>query len=129
MPHRVLLTGASGYLGGTLLSRWSSFGLPPHDRLYALVRTAEQASAVKQYAAEPLNFDIRNEKAVSENVVNNKITIVLFLVDAAKAESQVYFIKALAEVKNALGIDVHFLHVGHNLLSTQLATGVDHTCL
>jgi hypothetical protein len=36
---------------------------------------------------------------------------VFFLIDAATAVSQVLFIKALAEVKQATGIDVHFLHV------------------
>lgn len=112
MSHRILITGASGYLGGTLISRWASASLPPYERLYALVRTNDQAKAVKQYAAEPLSFDVRDEVAVHEALVGNEITIVLFLIDALKAESQVHFIKALAEVKKIKGVDVHFLHVG-----------------
>ncbi len=112
MPsHRILITGASGYLGGTLLARWSQACLPPYDRLYALVRTDEQALQVKPYGAEPLQFDSRDEAATWKVVVDNKITIVFFLIDATEAVSQVNFIKALAEVRKLTGLDVHFLHV------------------
>lgn len=111
MAHRILITGASGYLGGTLLARLESAGLPPYEKLYALVRTAGQANAVKQYGAESTTFDTKDEVATKEFIVANKITIVFFLIDAMRSESQVNFIKALAEVKRATGREVHFLHV------------------
>lgn len=111
MSHRILITGASGYLGGTLLARWSQAHLPAYDRLYALVRTDEQAQKVAQYGAEPLQFDIRDEAATWAAVVDNRITIVFFLIDAFQAVAQVHLIKALAEVKRLTGSDVHFLHV------------------
>ena len=120
MSHRILLTGASGYLGGSLLERWSTFNLPPYEKLFALVRTADQRNAVQQQGATPLEFDVRNEVAVAENVVSNRITIVLFLIDAAKAESQVFFMRALAEVKRSSGIDVHFLHVSSAFSSMRI---------
>lgn len=109
--HRILITGASGYLGGTLLARWKDADLPTYDKLYALVRTDAQAQAVKQYGAEPLAFDAKDEAAVLKAVVDNKITIVYYLIDAVRSEAQVNFIKALAEVKKATGQEVHFLHV------------------
>lgn len=112
MSHRILVTGASGYLGGTLLARWTNANLPPYERLYALVRTDSQAAAVKQFAAEPLKINVKDETSVREAVVSKNITVVFFLIDAAKAESQIYFIKALAEVQKTTGLDVHFLHVG-----------------
>lgn len=80
--HRILITGASGYLGGTLLARWKHAGLPAYDKLYALVRTDAQAQAVQQHGAEPLAFDARDETAVRKAVVDNRITIVYYLIDA-----------------------------------------------
>lgn len=111
MLHRILLTGASGYLGGTLLARWASANLPPYDKLYALVRTDNQANSVREYGAEALNFDINDAAATREAVIENKITVVFFLINAFKADSQVPIIKALAEVKKMTGKEVHFLHV------------------
>lgn len=113
--HRILLTGASGYLGGTLLARWKEAHLPPYDKLYALVRTDAQAEGVKQYGAEPLSFNVKDESQVLKTLLENKITVVYFLIDALNDEAQVYFIKALAEVKRTTGVNVHFLHVSESI--------------
>lgn len=110
-PHRILITGASGYLGGTLLARWKDANLPPYDKLFALVRSDSQAAAVHQYGAEALRLDLKDEEAVRKAVVDNGITIVYYLIDAVNAEAQVYFIRALAAVQAATKQDVHFLHV------------------
>ena len=125
MSHRILITGASGYLGGSLLARIADANLPVYDKLYALVRTDEQADAVEKYGAEPLTINVKDEAAVRTAVVDNKITIVFFLIDAMSATSQGFFIKSLAEVKTMAGEEVHFLHVrdpGHLLLQPETQT-------
>lgn len=111
MGHKVLITGGSGYLGGTLLNRLATANLPAFDGLFALVRNESQAEAVKQYGAHPLTFSARDREAVQKAVLENQITIVYFLIDAFNVESQEYFIQALAELKKRTGQDVHFLHV------------------
>ncbi|KAK8043121.1 hypothetical protein PG994_013604 [Apiospora phragmitis] len=112
MPRNILITGGSGYLGGTLLARWAAADLPPYGKLYALVRTEQQAEAVKkqQCGAEPLTFDPYDEAAVRRGVVDHQITVIYHLIDAFQSDSQVHMIKALAEVKRATGQIVHFLH-------------------
>jgi uncharacterized protein YbjT (DUF2867 family) len=111
MSHNILITGVSGYLGGTLLARLASANLPSYNKLYALVRTDEQAESVKLYGAEPLRFDLEDEKAVLDNIVGHQITIAYHLPDPLSAAIRVNFIKALAKVKMTSGGDVHFLHV------------------
>ena len=112
MSHRILLTGASGYLGGDLLPHLNSQNLPTYDKLYALVRTDAQAHAVKEHGAEPISFNLKDEKAVRDAIVGNAITIVFYLIDSGNYEDQVCMIKALAEVKKKVGGEVHLLHVG-----------------
>ena len=111
MSHNILITGGSGYIGGTVLARLRSASLPPYNTLYALVRSDNQAKAVAQYGARPLLFNVRDEDSVLAAVTGNDITIVYFLIDAFQATAQKYFIRALAEVKQKTGLDVHFLHV------------------
>ncbi|KUI69069.1 hypothetical protein VM1G_04695 [Cytospora mali] len=129
--HRILITGGSGYLGGTLLARWKDANLPAYDKLYALVRSDYQAEAVeKRYGAEALRLDLDDEMAVRKGIVENKITIVYFLTDALRAKAQVYFIKALAEVKKATGLEVHFLHTsGAKIFSSHAAAVTDRPLL
>ncbi|KIW29076.1 uncharacterized protein PV07_04919 [Cladophialophora immunda] len=133
MSHTILITGASGYLGGTLLALWSQADLPPYKRMLALVRTDEQAATVKKEyggVAEPIIFDSKDEAAVRKAVVDNQITVVFFLIDAMRAESQGHFIRALAEVKGSTGLDVHFLHTsGAKIFSSHAGAPTDRPLL
>ncbi|RMJ02496.1 hypothetical protein CDV36_015234 [Fusarium kuroshium] len=126
MSHNVLLTGASGYLGGDLLAGLSEANLPPYGTLYALVRNPEQARAVEQHGAKPLAFDVKDEASVRAAVLDNEITVVFFLIDAASSVSQELIIKALGEVKKKTGSDVHFLHTsGAKLFSSHAGAPTD----
>ena len=111
MSHRVLITGGSGYLGGSLLAAIPNADLPAYDKLYALVRTDEQAKAVQQYGAQPLSFNPHDEAAVRQGILDCGIDVVFYLVDAFQSTGQVNFIKALGELKKTTGKEVHFLHV------------------
>ncbi|KAJ3091678.1 hypothetical protein HK100_007126, partial [Physocladia obscura] len=110
MSPNVLITGASGYLGGSLLEKIHEEGLPPHGKLYALVRKETDAAEVKKRGAFSLSFDVKDSAAVRKNIVENNISVVFFLIDAMSSNSQVLFIEALAEVKRNTGKEVHFLH-------------------
>ncbi|KXH27948.1 hypothetical protein CNYM01_04548 [Colletotrichum nymphaeae SA-01] len=119
--HNILITGASGYLGGTLLARWASASLTGYDKLFALVRTDAQREQVKQYGAEPLTFSPRDEQAVRDAVIQNRVTIVFYLIDAFESVGQENFIKALGDVKSQTGLDVHLLHTSGAKIFSGLA--------
>ncbi|KAF1831327.1 NAD(P)-binding protein [Decorospora gaudefroyi] len=127
MSGSILTTGASGYLGGSLLARLHDTSLPSHKTLYALVRSKAQAEAVKSYGAEPLFIDFEDEQSVARSIVERQITIIFFLVDAMKPNMQIPMIKALAEVKKQTGLDVHFLHTsGAKIFSEHAGLPTDH---
>lgn len=111
MPRKVLITGGSGYLGGTLLNRLPAANIVPSENVYASVRSEQQAEGVRKYGFKPLAFGFSDAAALRNAVVDNKITVVYFLTDPVTHEVQVNFIKALAEVGEQTGEDVHFLHV------------------
>ena len=121
MSRSILITGASGYLGGSLLAELNRNELPPYKTLYALVRTQEQADAVKSYGAEPLFLDLQDEEKTIKSIVEAKISVIFFLIDAFKSDTQLLLIQALAEVKKETGQDVHFLHTSGAKLFSELA--------
>lgn len=111
-PANILVTGASGYIGGNVLAQWKEAGLPPHGTAYALVRSDKHASDVESLGFSPIRFDPFDSASVEEAIVENKISIVFWLVDALHSDAQLLFIDALAKVKAKEGAEVHFIHVG-----------------
>ncbi|KAJ0345359.1 hypothetical protein COL154_007786 [Colletotrichum chrysophilum] len=110
-PHNVLLTGASGYLGGSLFAGLESYGLSGYDKIYALVRSDAQKEAVQQYGAEPLSVSSKDAKAVRDVAMQNKISVVFYLIDVFESTAQENLIKALGDLRQTTGQDVHFLHI------------------
>jgi nucleoside-diphosphate-sugar epimerase len=136
MSHSILLTGVSGYLGGSLLAQIGnpdSGKLPAYKKLFALVRTDAQASTVRTYGAEPLRIDVKDVSAVKAALLEHDITVVFFLIDALNAATQAYFIDGLAAVKAKLSAaaqtpeaTVHFLHTsGAKIFSSHAGAPTD----
>ncbi|KAH0005498.1 NAD(P)-binding protein, partial [Aureobasidium melanogenum] len=88
--------------------------------------TKSQAQAVKQYGAQPLDFDSYNAEAVEEAVLKYQIDIVFLLHDATKPGARVNFIKALSSLKEKNGTEVHLLHTsGVKSISSHVNAPVD----
>lgn len=64
MPHNILITDASEYLGGSVIARWKTANLPPYAKLYALIRSVEQQEAVKKYGAQPLIDNLEDHQTI-----------------------------------------------------------------
>lgn len=125
MATNILITGGSGYLGGTLLDHLKNTSdLPTQGTIYALVRNEEQANKVKKsYSAEPLTLDLDDQSNITDTLLDKKISVVFFLIGAFSADNQIRFIQALSAVQKKLGVPAHFVttsgaklfssHVGH----------------
>jgi uncharacterized protein YbjT (DUF2867 family) len=121
MPRNFLLTGGSGYRGGTLLAQLKKTkDLPSHGTIYALVRNEDQAEKVKShYGAIPLTLDLEDQATITATLLEKKISVVFFLINAYTADTQLELIEALSAVKAQLSIETHFLHTaGAKLFSS-----------
>jgi len=121
MSRNILITGGSGYIGGSLLAELkNTTDLPSHGTIYALVRNDDQAAKVKShYNATPLTLDLEDQFAITATLLGKQISVVFFLINAFNADSQVKFIEALAAVKDRHGVQTHFLHTtGAKLFSS-----------
>ena len=126
MADKVLLTGVSGYLGGRLLARLDRAKLPKGCEIYALVRTQEQEESVRRYNAKPLLLDAGNVESLGKAIVKHEITIVFFLIDAMRSTAQLAMIRALSQVRQRTGRNVHFIHTsGAKIFSSHAGHPVD----
>jgi uncharacterized protein YbjT (DUF2867 family) len=112
MPCNILITGGSGYLGGSLLAQLKGIkDLPSHGIIYALVRNEDQAEKVKShYDATPLTLDLEDQSTITATLLEKQISVVFFLINAYTADAQLKLIEALSAVKAQLAIETHFLH-------------------
>lgn len=117
--HNILLTGDSGYLGGSILAQLHSSGsgsteLPAHGTIYALVRSDTQAQAVRDYGAEPAAFDPSDGAAIENFILDREVSVVFWLIDVVSVERQTLFIRALAKLRQRTGQEIHFLQVSND---------------
>ncbi|KAK2778489.1 nad dependent epimerase dehydratase family protein [Colletotrichum kahawae] len=128
--HNILLTGASGYLGGSLFAGLKIARLSGYGKIYALVRSDAQKEAVQQYGAEPLSVSLKDDKAVRDVVMQNNISVVFYLIDVFESTAQENLIKALGDLSQTTGQDVHFLHTsGAKIFSSDAGAPTDRELL
>lgn len=130
MYRNILITGASGYIGGSILAELKNTpSLPSHGTIYALVRSKDQAERVKShYNAIPLTLDLEDQSAITTTLLDKQISVVFFLINAFDADAQVKLIEGLAAVKSRYDISTHFLHTtGAKLFSSFTAHPTDRT--
>ncbi|PKK49512.1 hypothetical protein CI102_5141 [Trichoderma harzianum] len=124
--HNILLTGASGYLGGSILAQLHkpSIGstiLPAHGTIYTLVRNDTQAQAVRDYGAEPTSFDPGDEAAIESFILGHEVSVVVWFIDVVSVERQTLFIRALAKLRQQTGKEVHFSQTSGAKIFSDLA--------
>lgn len=66
---------------------------------------------------------------MTKALLKKEISIVIFMIDAFKAEVQIRFIKALAVVQKELGVSTHFIHTSGGKLFGSHVNHLSHLAL
>lgn len=73
MSSNVLVTGAAGFIGGSVVAALASGNAPlPAKNIFAAVRTDEQEQSLQSLGIRVLRLDLQNELAVIEAVLQNE---------------------------------------------------------
>lgn len=115
MALRILVTGTSGYIGGTFLNNLlkSPEKVVPNGNIYALVRTPAQVSIVEALGIKAVlgSLDAAGAAGVFQSITNNEIDVVIHTADAIMWDSAKPLLEGLAaRSKSSTGKAVHFIH-------------------
>ncbi|KAJ0382175.1 hypothetical protein COL922a_013087 [Colletotrichum nupharicola] len=123
MSHNILITGAAVYIGGSVLADFLERTSGPINKanIFAVVRTEEQAQ--KLHAAKlgvnVVQFDLANQQAVAEAIVENKIDLVIHTAGVIDHQPLSNLMKGLGELHVATDKDVYFVHTSVATLFTE----------
>ncbi|KAJ4356343.1 uncharacterized protein N0V89_004375 [Didymosphaeria variabile] len=107
----ILITGAAGYIGGSILADFLSHtNLSAAATLNAVVRTEEQAQALSKLSVNVLRFEINDEAAVTAAVEQNEIDIIVHAANSSDPLLVINLIQALGRRRAATGKPVYFIH-------------------
>ncbi|KAI0539299.1 hypothetical protein GGR58DRAFT_244719 [Xylaria digitata] len=107
----ILVTGAAGYIGGSvvaaLLSGDAHFAT---KNLFAAVRAEEQAQSLQSLGIKVLPLDLRNEQEVAEAVLQNEIDIVINTASSIDGRLANHLISALGKRREVTDKDTYHIH-------------------
>ncbi|RDW74800.1 hypothetical protein BP6252_05942 [Coleophoma cylindrospora] len=105
MSQNILITGAAGYIGGSVLADFISRPNGPvkPSNINAVVRSEEQAQELSKLGVNVIQLELSNESAVMTAVVSNETNVV---------DSQVVsgLINGLGRRREMSGKEAYFIH-------------------
>ncbi|CAG9939610.1 unnamed protein product [Clonostachys rosea f. rosea IK726] len=108
----VLITGTSGFIGGSLLADLLARADGPikNAKIFAATRSDEQVKSVSKLGINVLQVDLTDEKSVLDAIVKNEVDIVIHTAGAILPQMAINLIKALGERRRVSGIETHYIH-------------------
>ncbi|KAI2463184.1 NAD(P)-binding protein [Annulohypoxylon bovei var. microspora] len=112
MAQNILITGAAGYIGGSVLAEFISRTSSPIKaaNLSAVVRTQEQAQSLSKLGVNVIQVDLSDEAVIIEAVLRNKIDMIIHTASSANSRLASHLIKALGQRRKASGKETYFIH-------------------
>ncbi|KAL3495046.1 hypothetical protein BJX62DRAFT_222824 [Aspergillus germanicus] len=106
---RILVTGATGYIGGSVLTEILESSPIANGGVSALVRRADQAEILREHGVTPILFKGLDDLAALEEVAGD-FDIVINCALASHTASAIAMIKGQARRRERTGREVHFVH-------------------
>ncbi|KAF5238324.1 hypothetical protein FANTH_10356 [Fusarium anthophilum] len=111
MPRNILITGAAGYIGGSILADiLSKHPEVTKKQVLAAVRTDEQAKALSIHGINVLKLDLSDEHAVVNEIFTHKISVIVHAANSIDPGLTLHLINGLAKQKEATGKPTYFIH-------------------
>ncbi|KAF7547805.1 hypothetical protein G7046_g8889 [Stylonectria norvegica] len=113
MATNVLLTGAAGFIGGSLLSDLlaKKDGILKDVKLFAPVRTHEQVRSISTLEGVTVfQLDLADKQAVIDAILDNKVDIVLHQAGAIDSRMAANLLHGLGQRRRETGNKVHLVH-------------------
>ncbi|PSN71717.1 NAD(P)-binding protein [Corynespora cassiicola Philippines] len=110
MQPNILVTGAAGYIGGSVIADFLSQNVIGKEYVTALVRTEAQQEVLSRLGIKVVRADLSDKEALTEAVLQNKINVVIHTASSMDPSYSLPLISALSKRKEQGEPETFFLH-------------------
>ncbi|KAL0941547.1 nad dependent epimerase dehydratase family protein [Colletotrichum truncatum] len=121
MSQNILITGAAGFIGGTVLANFIGLTEGPiaGTNIFAAVRSEEQIKKLSKLSVNLIQLDLNDEQAVKEAILGNKIDIIVHTAGAVDPRPISNLVKGLGDRRKIKGQDTYFIHTSVATIFTE----------
>ncbi|CAI7586243.1 unnamed protein product [Penicillium palitans] len=112
MASNILITGAAGYIGGSIVADFLARKTisTDVDRLIAAVRSEDQANSLSNLGVRVIQLDLTDEDTVVKSVLSHNIGIVIHTASSINPTLALHLINALSKQGEVSGEKTYFIH-------------------
>ncbi|PSN64073.1 NAD(P)-binding protein [Corynespora cassiicola Philippines] len=112
MTQNILITGAAGYIGGSVLADFiaRTTGSIKDAKISAAVRSEEQAQALTKLGVNVILVNLESKEEVANSIVRNDIDVVVHTASSVVTDLATNLIRGLGHRRKIAGKETYFIH-------------------
>ncbi|KAM0544579.1 hypothetical protein ACHAO7_008723 [Fusarium culmorum] len=121
MPQNILITGAAGYIGGSIIADILSRNNETLKiaTMFAAVRSQEQVDQISKIGVKAIQVDLNDKSAIEDTIIDNKIDIVVHTASGMHPAITSNLISALGKRRQASGSGTYLIHTSVATMFTE----------